>query len=113
MLGGPEQYFDTSAFALQEIGFLGNFGRNAIRWPGMATLDFSLLKDIPVTAFGDSGTLQFRAEFFNILNRANFGSPNRTIFSGTAGSVPLGNAGRITDTDTTSRQIQFALRLQF
>ena len=113
VLGGPNQYYDPAAFSLQPAGFLGNTGRNSLRGPGIATLDFSLIKELPVSRLGDSGSLQFRAEFFNLLNRANFSSPNRTVFSGTNGSVPLVNAGRITGTATTSRQIQLALRLMF
>jgi hypothetical protein len=113
VLGGTNLYYDPTAFSLQPAGFLGNFGRNAVRGPGLATLDFSLIKETPVRGLGDNSSLQFRAEFFNLLNRANFSSPNRTVFSGTNGAVPLVNAGRITDTATTSRQIQLALRLLF
>ena len=54
--------------------------------------------------------LQFRAEFFNVLNHANFGTPNAIVFSGTAISS---SAGLITTTATTSRQIQFGLKLIF
>ena len=115
ILGGPNQYFDPSGFALQPTGFLGDAGRNLLRGPGLATLDFSLIKEVPVSRLGDSGSLQFRAEFFNLLNRANFAAPTRTVFSGTGTSaaVPLSNAGRITSTITPSRQVQLALRLQF
>jgi hypothetical protein len=55
-------------------------------------------------------TLQFRAEFFNLLNHANFGPPNATLFSAGAASA---SAGLITATATTSRQIQFGLKLIF
>ena len=55
-------------------------------------------------------TLQFRAEVFNVFNHANFASPNQIVFSGT-GISP--SAGVITETNGTSRQIQFALKLLF
>ncbi len=113
--GGPNQYYDPNAFTLQPAGFLGNAGRNMLRGPGLANLDFSLIKDVAVGPLGESGSLQFRAEFFNLLNRANFPAPNRIVFSGTGAdaAVPLPNAGIIDETVTTSRQIQFALRLLF
>jgi hypothetical protein len=56
--------------------------------------------------------LQFRAEFFNVLNHPNFGNMITPVFSGSTGARN-GSAGRIIDTATTSRQIQFALRLAF
>lgn len=72
---------------------------------GLATWDFSLFKD---TRIQEKTNLQFRAEFFNILNRANFNTPNAVVFT------PIGvspTAGVITSTSTTSRQIQFGLKL--
>ena len=72
ILGGPDLYFDPTAFSLQPLGFLGNAGRNILRGPGFATLDFSLVKDTALGFLGENGKLEFRAEFFNILNRANF-----------------------------------------
>ena len=53
-------------------------------------------------------TVQFRAEIFNLLNRANFNTPNLIVFTPTGVS---GTAGAITSTSTTSRQVQFALKL--
>jgi len=111
--GGPTQYFDPTAFTLPPVGFLGNAGRNMLRGPGLANLDFSMSKDTRVKGLGETGTVQFRAEFFNLLNRANFSPPNRIVFSGTGAAVPLPTAGLITSTATPARQIQFALRLLF
>jgi len=113
ILGGPNQYYDPNAFTLPPVGFLGNAGRNMLRGPGLANLDFSLTKEMALKPLGESGSLQFRAEFFNLLNRANFSPPNRTVFSGSGAAVPLPTAGQITSTATPSRQIQFALRLLF
>lgn len=108
VLGGPNKYFDPNVFALPPAGFFGNMGRNTMISPGLANLDCTLDKLFPLT---ERFKLDFRAEFFNFLNRANFGLPSNTIFSSTG--ALQGNAGRITSTVTTSRQIQFGLKLQF
>ena len=108
--GGPTQYFNPNAFALQSAGFLGNAGRNILRGPGLTNLDFSLSKDMGISKLGEAGKLEFRAEIFNILNHTNFGMPNDTVFTGTTLST---TAGQITRTATPSRQIQLALKLLF
>ena len=117
-LGTPTLYFDPCAFTTQLTGTLGNVGRGILRDPGFATVDFSIAKETAVHALGESGMLEFRAEFFNILNRANFAPPSASVFAGVvtaaAGTeAALSNAGKITATRSSSRQIQFALRLQF
>jgi hypothetical protein len=70
-------------------------------------IDLSLFKNIPLS---ERTRLQFRAECFNLANHANFGTPNAIVFSG-ADINP--SAGLITDTVTTSRQLQFGLKLTF
>jgi len=93
-------------------GYLSNLGRNTIEMPGVLTADFSLLKDIHFT---EDYSLQFRAEFFNIFNRANFGRPaaEQAGQPFVTATVRNPNAGRINDTITSARQIQFALKLVF
>ena len=119
ILGGPDQYFDPTAFVLQPIGFLGNAGRNILYGPGFANLDFSIVKDTALKFLGESGRLEFRAEVFNVLNRANFSSPSsastgNVVFAGkTDGEAPLATAGSINSTASTSRQIQFAIKIVF
>lgn len=106
----PSRYYDSGAFVLQPAGFFGNLGRNTVIGPGAAVLDLSLVKE---TSLWREGTvLQFRAEFFNMLNRANFGRPNVQVFTNATGT-PSSSAGRITTTTTTARQVQFALKLLF
>jgi hypothetical protein len=90
----------------------GNLGRNAIIGPGLSKLDFSVFKNNYIRRISESFNAQFRAEIFNIFNRANFGSPtdNLTLFD--QNGVPqAGTAGLLDSTQTTSRQIQFALKL--
>lgn len=108
ILGGPNKYFDTSAFVLQTPGFFGNLGRDTLIGPGKFTFDFSIIKS---TAIRERLSIQFRSEFFNLFNRANFGIPARTVFTA-SGATPA-NAGIITTTVTSSRQIQFGLKLIF
>jgi hypothetical protein len=107
VLGGPNQYFNPNAFILPPTGTYGNVGRDILYGPGLATTDLSLAKN---TAISEKLRLQFRAEFFNVFNRANFGSPNAVVF-GSASATPSPTAGVITSTSTTSRQIQFGLKL--
>ena len=115
--GGINGYFDGKAFTLPEPGYIGNAGRNILRGPGLANLDFSVTKETAISKLGESGRLEFRVEVFNILNRVNLGMPNRTVFTGNsvppATEQPLATAGIINNTATTSRQMQFALKLYF
>ena len=112
-LGTPDLYFDPCAFTIPAAGFLGTAGRSILRGPSLANLDFSLVKDTAIKYFGESGKLEFRAEFFNILNHANFSLPNRLVFAARQDvETPLSNVGRINSADT-SRQIQFALKVLF
>ena len=110
ILGGATQYFDPSAYTLPTAGFLGTAGRNSLRGPGLANVDFSILKNTRIRQLGEGGTLEFRAEMFNILNHTNFGMPNNTVFTGANLNR---SAGVITNTATKSRQIQLALKLVF
>jgi hypothetical protein len=105
--GNPNQWFNPDAFVLPTPGTYGNIGRGTLTGPGLADVDLSLFKN---TAVSDKATMQFRAEFFNILNRSNFGPPNTTVFSGSAISP---SAGVITTTATFPRQIQLGLKLIF
>jgi hypothetical protein len=107
VLGGPNRYFNPNAFVLPPAGTYGNTGRDVLYGPGLATTDLSVAKN---TAISDKVRAQFRAEFFNIFNRSNFGSPNAVVFA-SASAAPSPTAGVITSTSTTSRQIQFGLKL--
>lgn len=105
--GKPSQWYNPAAFLAPPAGsgFYGNLRRDSLSGPGIATWDFSMLKD---TAIHDRLNLQFRTELFNILNRANFNTPNLVVFT-PSGVSPT--AGIVTSTSTTSRQVQFALKL--
>jgi len=110
VLGKPGKWFDPNAFlappnTAANAGFYGNLGRNTLRGPGLATWDFSTMKD---TKLRERLNLQFRVEIFNLLNRANFNMPNEVVFT-PSGVSPT--AGVITSTTTSSRQVQFGLKL--
>jgi outer membrane receptor protein involved in Fe transport len=108
--GNPARYINLNAFVLAPAGEYGNVGRNVLEGPGLLATDLSLFK----TLFNIEGRLkgQFRAEAFNVLNRANFALPGDTTVV-TQGGVAPPDAGVITSTVTPSRQLQFALKLIF
>ncbi len=108
VLGGPDKYFNPSGFLLPAAGFYGNLGRNTLIMPGLVGFDSSVFKGFSLS---ERYKLQFRAEFFNVLNRANFGTPALKLF--TSSGSRIGTAGRVSSTTSASRQIQFGLRLEF
>jgi hypothetical protein len=104
--GSVERWFDPSVFV--PVNRFGNLGRNVVLGPGFSTADFSVIKN---TNFSESLRLQFRAEFFDIFNHANFGQPGNVVGSANFGRItntrfPTGDSG-------SSRQVQFALKLSF
>jgi len=99
-------------------GAVGDLGRDTLIGPGLKELDLALLKN---TAFREGLNLQFRSEFFNVLNHTNFTTPNAITYA-SAPSLVAGvytppnissTAGVITATSTSSRQIQFGVKLIF
>jgi hypothetical protein len=109
ILGKPSQWFNPEAFLAPPAnsGFWGNLGRDTLIGPGLATWDFSTFKE---TKFRENLTVEIRAEIFNLLNRANFNTPNLIVFTPSGVS---GTAGAITSTSTSSRQVQFALKVHW
>ena len=115
---GGVNYLNTSCFALPPAvanGVLvGNSGRNRFYGPGIKTVDFSAFTNIRLA---ENLKLQFRAEFFNILNHTNLAAPNFLNDSNNSvafdsGGNPIANsAGVLASTSTTSRQIQLGLKL--
>ena len=107
ILGKPEQWYDPRAFSLPLSGTFGNVSRGSLTGPSLTTFDTSLFKKISIN---EKWNLQFRAEAFNVFNHANFAEPSAVVFQGNNYSS---SAGVITSTATTSRQLQFALKLLF
>jgi hypothetical protein len=84
------------------FGNTGAVGRNTARADSLMNWDVALNKRF---GFGEEQNLELRAEFFNVLNRANFGIPVRTVFNPGFGSA--------VETATPARTIQFALKYSF
>jgi hypothetical protein len=103
-IGTVERWFDTSVF--KSVSGFGNLGRNVVTGPSFINTDFSIIKN---TKIGEGMRLQFRAEFFDLFNHANFGQPGNLVGSAAFGRIintrfPTGESG-------SSRQVQFALKL--
>ena len=133
--GNPNEWFNPNMFSMApncfgpgltncsaNIGQLGTGGRNILSGPPERNWDFSLIKDTKLGFLGEAGQLEFRAEFFNVLNHTNFfGAHMPTdVFGGSStdltpfSEVVLPSAGRVTEQlPDNQRQIQFALRLEF
>jgi hypothetical protein len=109
----PTLWLNPYAFSIPANGTWGNAGRNILRAPDFWQLDSSLEKRFPVT---ERTYISFRADVFNIFNRAQLGSPNVKWTNPSAGTT----YGQITSPYTTSavgtgtpRQMQFMLRFSF
>jgi hypothetical protein len=96
---------------------LGNSGRNHFHGPRLTTVDLSIFKNTRIPAISETFNIQFRAEFFNVLNHTNFLSPgflntfgqNNSVIRIDGKVVPGDTA--LNQTSTTSRQIQLGLKV--
>jgi hypothetical protein len=105
--GGPNQYFNPNALVQPLPGTYGNVGRNTLQGPNLYETDLSVSRRFSLT---ERLGLQFRAEIFNLFNHANFNTPNPVVYAAATGD-PSPTAGVITSTATSSRQVQFGLKL--
>ncbi len=131
ILGTPNQWFTNTVcdprapagcpsgavFALPvalagttNVFHFGNLGRNVLIGPGFNNVDFSVTKNTRLT---DKVRFQFRAEFFDIFNRANFGQPGRTAQVGSTAFGLISGTRFPTGDSGSSRQVQFAVKLLF
>jgi hypothetical protein len=95
------EWFNTSAFAIPAIYTFGNAGRNNMTGPPQKNVDFVIYKDF---LFTERVKLQFRGEFFNVFNHANFQIPHNNVQDSAFGQITSANS---------PRDIQFALKLLF
>jgi hypothetical protein len=79
--GNPNHYIKTECLAFPGANKWGNLGRNTLIGPGVSKLDVSVFKNNRIRRISENFNAQFRAEFFNVLNRANFASPTIRRFS--------------------------------
>src|SRR5207244_6117822 len=92
--GNPNHYIKTQCLAFPNPASLrGNLGRITLIGPGVSKFDASIFKNNHTRLFSENTNVQFRAEFFNLFNRANFASPtdNLTVFDQTGN--PISSAG--------------------
>jgi Carboxypeptidase regulatory-like domain/TonB-dependent Receptor Plug Domain len=110
---GPISNTPSNCFPLTGQAILGG-GLNSTTGPGLQTFDFSVFKAFQLT---ERFSLQFRSEFFNILNHPNFNAPgfggNGVVAVGGSTDFTNANFGEIGSTRTAPRQIQFALKLYY
>jgi outer membrane receptor protein involved in Fe transport len=131
--GNPTQYVKTQCFAIptapsqafytancdpkfgvypQCFNLMGKASRNIMIGPGLSNLDFSIYKNNYIGRISERFNVQFRAEIFNIFNHTNFSFPSDSdIFLANGSLDPA--AGLLTSTSTSSRQIQFALKIMW
>ncbi|HVB33679.1 MAG TPA: TonB-dependent receptor [Patescibacteria group bacterium] len=102
------------------IGQLGTSGRDILFGPPLRNVDFSVAKDTKAGFLGEAGSVEFRADFFNLFNHPNFGMPNSTILDGNItdlgpfSEAPQVAGARINSTiPNNQREIQFSLTLHF
>jgi hypothetical protein len=93
-------WFNPDAFQANPVGQPGSLGRNVIAQPNRWTLNFSILRDFPISE--KYGRFQFRSEFFNIFNNVNLGGPCNALGCGA-------DLGRLTNADSP-RLVQFGLK---
>ncbi len=101
-------YYNQQCFTLPvPLNLFGNVRRNSLIGPKLVDVDFSVYKNFPVHRISENSNVQFRAEMFNVLNHANFAPPINNV------AVLFSTAGLLDRTTTTSRQIQFGLKLNW
>jgi hypothetical protein len=141
VIGNPNQWYNVSMFDLPALGQLGNAGRTLFNGPDLREVDLSINKDTKAGFLGEAGQIEFRAELFNLFNHPNFGMPGSTsagttvvinnstsptitgqavqpfvngAFSNPANPAnSISTAAQVLFTNTTSRQIQLALKFLF
>jgi hypothetical protein len=99
-----DSYWNKAAFAIPSVNApYGSVGRNSFRMPNFWQWDLGVNKSFKIPA-REGMALQFRSEFFNLLNHTNFGPPTCDVTNAAFGTI------RAT---YPARQVQFALKLQF
>jgi hypothetical protein len=105
----PQEWINPAAFSLPASGTFGNLGRNAFRAPGISEVEIGLSKDVAVT---ERMNLRFRADAFNLLNRAQFGAPNADLSQSTFGAITSTISNYATGRGTP-REFQLSMKVWF
>jgi len=104
MVNTVEKWFDTSVFTA--VPRFGNLGRNVVIGPGFKNTDLAIIKN---TKLNETVRMQFRVEFFDLFNHANFGTPGNIV--GTPAFGQITSTRFQTGESGSSRQIQFAVKI--
>jgi outer membrane receptor protein involved in Fe transport len=107
-----QEWFNTGAFVVNQIGTFGDTGKNILRGPRYFDVDLAATKDAKIT---ERLSLEFRAEFFNAFNNVNFGNPDGNLQDTTFGQITglAGASSSNTYGTAQPRIIQFAMKLSF
>ncbi|HTB14867.1 MAG TPA: carboxypeptidase regulatory-like domain-containing protein [Bryobacteraceae bacterium] len=105
----PNEWMNPAAFSIPASGTFGNLGRNAFRAPRISQLDLACAKDV---LLGERMAVRFRADLFNVFNRAQFGAPNADFSQSNFGAI----TSTISNYQTgrgTPREFQLSAKLMF
>jgi hypothetical protein len=105
----PQEWVNPAAFAVPAAGTFGNLGRNAFRAPGIAAVDLALAKEV---FFGEHIRLRFRADVFNVSNRAQYGAPNADTSQINFGTITSTISSYATGRGTP-REFQLSVKVLF
>jgi hypothetical protein len=125
-------FFNPGMLCLPVAGTLGNMPVGLFTGPGLISVDASITKDTKARFLGESGNIQFRLDFFNVINHPNFNPPNVVVFAPSGATAPAGGsiatllaggsaaakevsstAGQDSTIAGTMRQLQVSLKLVF
>jgi Carboxypeptidase regulatory-like domain/TonB dependent receptor len=105
----PQDWVNRAAFFTPNAGTFGDLGRNAFRAPGISDVDLALAKDV---SFAEHVKLRLRADFFNVLNRAQYGAPNANLSAANFGVITTTISSYATGRGTP-REFQLSAKVSF
>jgi hypothetical protein len=105
----PDEWVNPAAFSTPAPGTFGNLGRNAFRAPGISDVDFALAKNVSIT---ERMQMRFRADVFNVLNRAQYGAPNAVLDQANFGIITTTISSYATGRGTP-REFQLSAKVSF
>ncbi len=105
----PHDWVNAAAFSTPASGTFGDLGRNAFRAPGISQLDLALAKEL---SLAERVKLRFRADVFNVFNRAQYGAPNADLSQGNFGTITTTISNYATGRGTP-REFQLSAKISF
>jgi hypothetical protein len=105
----PQEWINPAAFSTPVAGTFGNLGHNAFRAPGISEVELALSKDVHIA---ERVTLRFRADVFNLFNRAQYGAPNADVSQSTFGVITTTISNYATGRGTP-REFQLSAKISF